>query len=101
LISTSPGREPPLSAEPPGVYDNRRRVMCSVKYALPVAVLVCAAATLVRGAEPRAERGFQPLFNGTDLTGWHLRHADGRSGWTVKDGVLMNRPPSTDLVSEI
>ena len=39
------------------------------------------------------------LFNGRDLTGWKTRHKGARSGWSVRDGLLTNRPPSTDLVS--
>jgi len=40
------------------------------------------------------------LFNGRDLSGWRLRHAGGKNGWSVQDGALANRPPRTDLVSE-
>lgn len=39
-----------------------------------------------------------PLFNGRNLDGWMLRHADGRCGWKAVDGVLTNTPPSTDIV---
>lgn len=31
------------------------------------------------------------LFNGQDLTGWRLIKPDADNGWTVADGVLMNR----------
>ena len=30
------------------------------------------------------------LFNGKDLTGWRLTRPDAVSGWSVKDGVLIN-----------
>jgi hypothetical protein len=36
--------------------------------------------------------GFQPLFNGKDLTGWHIsqvNHHGNTKGWSVKDGVLL------------
>ena len=33
------------------------------------------------------------LFNGKDLTGWCLVKPDSQNGWSVKDGVLMNRVP--------
>ena len=36
--------------------------------------------------------GFQPIFNGKDLTGWHIsevNHHGDTKGWTVEDGVLM------------
>ena len=45
-------------------------------------VLTCAAFA--------ADTGFKPLFNGKDLTGWHLRRPDAASSWTVSDGVLKN-----------
>ena len=37
-------------------------------------------------------KGFRPLFNGRDLTGWHIsqvNHHGNTKAWTVKDGVLM------------
>jgi hypothetical protein len=36
--------------------------------------------------------GFAPIFNGKDLTGWHIsqvNHHGDAEGWTVEDGVLM------------
>lgn len=36
--------------------------------------------------------GFQSLFNGRDLSGWHiseLNHHGNTKGWSVKDGVVM------------
>jgi hypothetical protein len=47
-----------------------------------------------------ADKDARPLFNGRDLTGWKLRHTGGRNGWKVVDGVLVNTPPSGDLVTE-
>ena len=52
-----------------------------------------------------AEQGFQPLFNGKDLTGWKLRNPQGHASWTVlPGGVLKNTVEKgthgTDLVSE-
>ena len=32
-----------------------------------------------------------PLLNGKDLTGWRLLEPNADNGWSVKDGVLMNR----------
>ena len=50
------------------------------------------------------EAGFVPLFNGTDLTGWKLRHPKGTASWSVKDGALVNDVSGgkhgTDLVTE-
>jgi hypothetical protein len=31
------------------------------------------------------------IFNGKDLTGWHLVEPKADNGWSVQDGVLMNR----------
>ena len=35
------------------------------------------------------------LFNGKDLTGWKLLHEKSDSGWSVVDGILMNRVDKT------
>jgi len=40
------------------------------------------------------------LFNGRDLSGWKLRDPNGRNGWSVRDGVMVNKLPSTDLLTE-
>ena len=52
-----------------------------------------------------AEPGFQPLFNGKELSGWKLRRADGPNSWSVlPGGVLKNTVQKgehgTDLVTE-
>ena len=48
--------------------------------------------------------GFQPLFNGVDLSGWKLRRQDGKASWSAQNGLLVNDIPKgehgTDLVSE-
>jgi len=48
--------------------------------------------------------GFRPLFNGKDLTGWHLRNPKGHNSWTVEDGILKNTvnqgEHGTDLVTD-
>ena len=51
------------------------------------------------------ESGFRPLFNGKDITGWKLRHADGNTSWSVlPGGILKNTVEKgthgTDLVTE-
>ena len=36
--------------------------------------------------------GFTPLFNGKDISGWHIsqtNHHGNSQGWTVKDGVVL------------
>lgn len=56
---------------------------------------------------PERERRAEPdwgeevdLFNGRDLTGWKPRPPARAHGWRVRDGVLVNAEPMTDLVSE-
>ena len=42
-------------------------------------------------AADTAEPGFKPLFNGKDLTGWHLRRPNATNTWSIQpDGVLKN-----------
>ena len=36
------------------------------------------------------EKGFKPLFNGKDTTGWHVRNEKANNAWKVVDGVLKN-----------
>lgn len=36
------------------------------------------------------DAGFKPLFNGKDLTGWHVRNEKSHNAWKVDDGVLKN-----------
>lgn len=38
-----------------------------------------------------------PLFNGRDLTGWHVSNPAKKNGWSVRDGVLCNDTPKTDF----
>ncbi len=36
------------------------------------------------------------LFNGQDLTGWRLTDKNAVSGWSVADGILVNRPEQVE-----
>jgi hypothetical protein len=36
-----------------------------------------------------AGKGFQPLFNGKDLTGWKLRRPDAHNSWSVLPGGIL------------
>jgi Domain of Unknown Function (DUF1080) len=40
------------------------------------------------------------LFDGKNLSGWKPRHAETKSGWQVKDGLLVNAKPGNDLLTE-
>ena len=63
-----------------------------------ITALLLAATALAEDA------GFKPLFNGKDITGWHLRREGATSSWTVADGVLKNTVEpghhGVDLVSD-
>ena len=47
-----------------------------------------------------AEQNWISLLNDKDKTGWHLRR-EVKDGWTVEDHVLVNSPPSVDIVSDV
>lgn len=66
-------------------------------------ILTATAPLVVRAADD--EKDFTPLFNGKDLSGWHLRHASGTPSWSVQPGgVLKNTVEKgthgTDLVTD-
>ncbi len=53
------------------------------------ALSLALVAPLLLAAVPA---GFTPIFDGKDLTGWHVsqtNHHGNSEGWTVKDGVLL------------
>jgi hypothetical protein len=63
------------------------------------------AAIALAFAGPGDEKGFRPLFNGKDTTGWKLRHPGAHNSWSVlPGGVLKNTVESgghgTDLMTE-
>ena len=61
-------------------------------------------AILLAGTAWADDGGFTRLFNGKDLTGWHLRKPVALSSWSVVDGVLKNTVEKgqhgVDLVSD-
>ncbi len=57
------------------------------------------APSLRRAADPIWGNPIE-LFNGKNLNGWKLRHPEKANGWKVENGVLVNHPPSVDLLSE-
>ncbi len=57
------------------------------------------APSLKRTGVPRWGEPIQ-LFNGRDLTGWVPRNREGKHGWVVRDGVLVNAEPGNDLLTE-
>jgi hypothetical protein len=55
---------------------------------IALAVLALVPAALAVAGIPE---GFAPLWNGKDLTGWHIsqsNHHGDSQGWAVKDGIL-------------
>jgi hypothetical protein len=50
-------------------------------------VLLCLLAVGAGGQEKKADEGFEPLFNGKDLTGWKV-HNGKMDVWGAEEGVL-------------
>lgn len=77
--------------------------MKNMKTLLALTTLVILGPLAVTAAD--AGKGFQPLFNGKDVTGWKLRNPAGHNSWTVlPGGILKNTVEKdvhgTDLVTE-
>ena len=51
-------------------------------------------------AWPATSGDWVSLFDGKSMEGWRLRHKGGPNGWKVQEGLLINQPPSTDIVTE-
>ncbi len=47
------------------------------------------------------EKGFEPLFNGKDLTGWEMKQAKGdiKDFWSVKEGGILSAKAGTGWIS--
>jgi 3-keto-disaccharide hydrolase len=68
-----------------------------------ITCLVLAASFNLKAADD--EKGFTPLFNGKDLTGWKLRNPKGHNSWTVGPGEILKNTVEkgghgTDLVTD-
>lgn len=61
-------------------------------------VLFLAVAAHPRGFSE--DEGWISLFNGKDLTGWHLRRQDGPNRWTVENGVYTTASRGTDILTD-
>jgi len=72
------------------------RLLC---VGLTAGVLAAATIAYAQPAKPDKE-GWISLFNGKDLTGWHLRKANAESSWTVVESVLTNAGHGVDLVTD-
>jgi hypothetical protein len=65
--------------------------------------LILLASLTLKAAED--EKDFKPLFNGKDLSGWKLRHPNGRNSWSVEPGGILKNTVEKgthgiDLVTE-
>ncbi len=72
----------------------RKRLTRSVLLSTTLALVATVGASARHGGR------WLSLFDGKGLTGWHPRQAGEKNGWMVQNGVLVNTPPSTDLVSD-
>lgn len=67
-------------------------------------LLFAAFAFLTSAAVAADEKGFVPLFNGKDTTGWKLRNPSAHNSWKVENGILKNTvnpgKHGVDLVTE-
>jgi 3-keto-disaccharide hydrolase len=74
----------------------RNRRLAPVRIRFLIILMTCAVITLGQSAHAK-KQSWISLFNGKDLTGWHLRNPAGANGWKVLDGTYVNTPPSTDI----
>jgi hypothetical protein len=54
---------------------------------------VVAAAIFALGASPLIAQTWKPLFNGSDLSGWHTQPG---GTWEVIDGVIIGKSPKSE-----
>ncbi|MBU6403033.1 MAG: DUF1080 domain-containing protein, partial [Verrucomicrobia bacterium] len=82
----------------------QRHILGGIQWALGLARgSATPQSTAAKLGRKESEEGFRPLFDGTDLNGWHLRDANGRQTWSVQNGMLVNlvgEGHGTDLVSD-
>ncbi|HLJ96087.1 MAG TPA: DUF1080 domain-containing protein [Gemmataceae bacterium] len=56
-------------------------------YGLLLVAALCGIEA-AQSAAPEAPKGFEPLFNGKDLTGWHVNKGGKMSVWGAQNGIL-------------
>ncbi len=86
------------SAEFVGSNLNQKEAMTMKTQSCILLVAILLTVPAQAGADEDA--GWISLFNGKDLGGWKLKKEDGPNGWTVDDGVYVNTPRSTDILTE-
>ena len=105
---------------------HRISQMCRPAFALAIAAMAFGTA---RAAEPKADEGWIPLFNGKDFTGWKMfdppsgdfksvkqtKNDDGKviafvgvkkddkevTLWQIKDGLIVGGGPASHLFTEV
>jgi hypothetical protein len=55
---------------------------------LPLIALVCWLPVALPADDKEAPEGFEPLFNGKDLTGWKVNEGGNMDVWGAEDGIL-------------
>ncbi len=70
------------------------------RVSLVLVLPLLTSATLWPFALPYDESGWLRLFNGKDLSGWHLRKPDGPNLWTVENGVYTTAARGTDIQTD-
>ncbi len=78
------------------------RTLTKTTTAFVIAFLFAAASSVLAADD---EQDFTPLFNGKDLTGWHLRNPNGHNSWSVLPGGILKNTVErgthgTDLVTD-
>jgi hypothetical protein len=69
----------------------------SLHWAILVGILTLGGSTAHAAEHPKIDpqKGWQRLFNGTDLTGWQIRDTNGRPApedtWVVEDGTIARK----------
>src|SRR5262249_1442984 len=72
-------------ASPVRTEGGRAMRRCVVMLALAAAAW---ALPVTRGADQDVPEGFQPLFNGKDLSGWTVNEGGKIDRWGAEDGIL-------------
>ncbi|HSU56569.1 MAG TPA: DUF1080 domain-containing protein [Candidatus Dormibacteraeota bacterium] len=69
-----------------------------------LSLLITLSVLLTARVWAAEDSGFRPLFNGKDLTGWHVRNTQVHNSWSVENGVLKNVSSKdvhgTDLITD-
>jgi type 1 glutamine amidotransferase len=80
----------------------QQHVLGGIKWALGLASGDVTPQKLAYEVDSKEKReGFKPLFDGVDLKGWNLRHADSRQSWSAQNSMLVNVGSEKDRGSDL